>query len=337
MVETNGRISPAAVRRVTLKDVARAAGVSHQTVSRAINSKGEIDPETQRRVLDIARELHYRPSRYARGLVRPEVLTIGLVVPDVVNPFYPEFIAGVIKAAASRDWQVVVASTEDDPLHALTMLRSLGRQVDALVGYLPHSDEELEPYVAGLPLVILDRGADSQTYALVRIDTEAGLRAGLEHLIERGHRRIGLIDCVSSCDPAIRRLTYLDVARTHGLPVDEGWVVVDEQSMAGGASGFESLRTAHPDLTAVMAFNDIVAIGAFQAARRLGVAVPGECALVGFDGLTIGELLEPPLTTLHLDKRRLGELAVHQLDRLLAGELPAPVMLRPQLLVRGTT
>lgn len=336
-METNGTTSPVAARRVTLKDVARAAGVSHQTVSRAINGKGEIDPETQRRVLEIARELRYRPSRYARGLVRPEVLTIGLVVPDVVNPFYPEFIAGVIKAAASRDWQVVVASTEDDPVQALTLLRSLGRQVDALVGYLPHSDEELEPYVAGLPLVILDRGADSQTYALVRIDTEAGLRAGMAHLIERGHRRIGMIDCVSACDPVVRQRTYLDVARTHRLPVDGGWVVVEDQSIVGGGRGFEALRSAHPDLTAVLAFNDVVAIGAFQAARRLGVAVPAECALIGFDGLTIGELLDPPLTTLHLDKRRLGELAVRQMDRLLAGELPPPVTLTPQLLVRGST
>ncbi|HET9654473.1 MAG TPA: LacI family DNA-binding transcriptional regulator [Kineosporiaceae bacterium] len=336
-MENSGTASPAAVRRVTLKDVARAAGVSHQTVSRAINGKGEIDPQTQRRVLDIARELHYRPSRYARGLVRPEVLTIGLVVPDVVNPFYPEFIAGVIKAAAGRDWQVVVASTEDDPHRELGLLRSLGRQVDALVGYLSHSDEDLDPYVAGLPLVIVDRGADSQAYALVRVGTEVGVRAGLEHLIARGHRHIGMIDCASTCDPGVRQRTFLDVARTHRLPVDEGWVVVDEQSVAGGGRGFEALRTAHPEVTAMLAFNDIVAIGAFQAARRLGVEVPAECALVGFDGLSIGELLDPPLTTLHLDKRRLGELAVHQLDQLLAGDLPSPVTLTPQLLVRGTT
>jgi LacI family transcriptional regulator len=90
-------------------------------------------------------------------------------------------------------------------------------------------------------------------------------------------------------------------------------------------------------MTAVLAFNDLVAIGAFQAARRLGVAVPAGCALVGFDGLSIGELIDPPLTTIHLDKRRLGELAVHQVDQLLAGELPPPAVLGPHLLVRGTT
>jgi LacI family transcriptional regulator len=339
VVEKNGTAAgpPASGRRVTLKDVARAAGVSHQTVSRAINGKGEIDPETQRRVLDVARPLRYRPCRFARGLVRPEVMTIGLIVPDVVNPFYPEFIAGVIEAAGGRDWQVVVASTDNDRDRELTLLRSLGRQVDALVGYFTHTDQELESHVEGVPVVIVDRGLESKTHALVRVDTEAGIRAGLDHLVERGHRRIGMIDCVSICDPEVRRRTFLDVARSHRLPVDEEWVVVGEQSMAGGDGAFEALRTAHPDLSAVLAFNDLVAIGAVRAARRLGVAVPADCALVGFDGLSIGELIDPPLTTIHLDKRRLGELAVRQLDALLAGELPPPETLSPHLLIRGTT
>ena len=336
-MEQNGTTSARASRRVTLRDVARAAGVSHQTVSRAINGKGEIDPETQRRVLDVARELRYRPSRFGRGLVRPDVMTIGLVVPDVVNPFYPEFIAGVIEAAGGRGWQVVVASTENDPPNELALVRSLGRQVDALVGYFTHTDEELEPYVAGVPLVIVDRGLDSPTHAIVRLDTEAGIRAGLAHLIERGHRRIGLLDCPSACDPVVRRRTFLDVARTQGLPVDEQWIIATEQSMVGGGAAFETLRARHPDATAVLAFNDLVAIGAFQAARRLGVAIPADCALVGFDGLSIGELLDPPLTTIHLDKRRIGELAVHQLDQLLSDELPPPAMVTPHLLVRGTT
>ncbi|EEP72214.1 sugar-binding transcriptional regulator [Micromonospora sp. ATCC 39149] len=337
MVEKNGTAGAQAGRRVTLRDVARVAGVSHQTVSRAINGKGEIDPETQRRVLDVARELRYRPSRFGRGLVRPDVVTIGLIVSDVVNPFFPEFIAGVIEAAGGRNWQVVVASTENDRLRELTLLKSLGQQVDALVGYLSHTDEELEPYVAGVPLVIVDRGVGSAAHALVQVDTKAGVRAGLEHLIERGHRRIGMIDCVSTCDPMVRRQTFLDVAHAHRLPVDEGRIVLGEQSIAGGGDAFEMLRTAHPDVTAVLAFNDLVAIGAFQAARRLGVTVPAECALVGFDGLSIGELIDPPLTTIHLDKRRLGELAVHQVDQLLAGELPPPALLSPHLVVRGTT
>ncbi|MCL6735965.1 LacI family DNA-binding transcriptional regulator [Streptomyces neyagawaensis] len=326
-----------AVKRVTLRDVARVAGVSHQTVSRAINGKGEIDPGTQQRVLDVARQLRYRPSRFGRGLVRPDVVSVGLIVPDVVNPFFPEFVAGVIAAADERDWQVLVASTENDRSRELALVRSLGQQVDALVGYISHPDAQLEPYVGSVPLVLVDRGLDSSQHALVHIDTAAGIRAGMQHLVDRGHRRIGMIDCECVTAPTLRRRTFLDVVGEHALPVDEDWIVVGEQSPDGGAAAFESLRAARPELTAVVAFNDLVAIGALRAARRLGVQVPDDCALVGYDGLSVVDLVDPPLTTLHLDKRRLGELAVHQVDRLLAGEQPPPIVLTPSLRVRGTT
>ncbi len=325
------------VKRVTLRDVAQAAGVSHQTVSRAINGKGEIDPGTQQRVLDVARQLRYRPSRFGRGLVRPDVVSVGLIVPDVVNPFFPEFVAGVIAAADARDWQVLVASTENDRSRELALVRSLGQQVDALVGYITHADAQLEPYAGNVPLVLVDRGLDSSNHALVHIDTAAGIRAGMQHLVAAGHRRIGMIDCECLSAPMVRRRTFLEVVGEHALPVDEDWIVMAEQSPAGGAAAFEALHAGRPDLTAVVAFNDLVAIGALRAARRLGVRVPDDCALVGYDGLSVVDLVDPPLTTLHLDKRRLGELAIHQVDRLLAGELPPPIVLTPSLTVRGTT
>lgn len=333
--ETTGPGSP---KRATLKDVARVAGVSHQTVSRAINDKGEIDPQTRRRVLEAARELRYRPSRFARGLVGSELITIGLIVPDVVNPFFPEFIAGVIDAAGGREWQVVVGSTENDPRRELPLVGTLSRQVDALVGYLSHSDAELAPYVGGVPLVIVDRDRNPSAYATVRVDTADGMRQGFRHLVERGHRRIAMIDCdFSTCDPLVRRQTFLALIEEHGLPVDQNWIVSCEQSFEGGAAAFDQLRTAHPDVSAVFAFNDVVAIGALQSARRGGIRIPQDCALLGFDGLTIGELLDPALTTIHIDKRRLGQLAVDQAGRLLAGQDPEPAVLRPTLVIRGTT
>jgi LacI family transcriptional regulator len=107
--------------------------------------------------------------------------------------------------------------------------------------------------------------------------------------------------------------------------------------MEGGAEVFAALRAAHPDMTAVFAFNDLVAIGAMREARQQGLRVPEDCAIVGFDGLSLGELLDPPLSTVHIDKRRLGELAVEQIRALLAGDMPPPAVLPPTLLVRGTT
>jgi LacI family transcriptional regulator len=319
---------------VTLRDVARLAGVSHQTVSRAINDKGEIDPETRRRVLEAARELRYRPSRFARGLVRPGTTTVGLIVPDVVNPFFPELIAGVIDAAERRGWQVLISSTQDEPGKEPDLLRSLAGQVDALIGYLFQPDDVVAAAIEGTPLVVMNRRAHP-AFSAVNLEVRAGVRAAVAHLAGRGHRLIGMLDCPPAANSA-RKAAFLAAATEHGLPVPADAIVDVEQSMAGGEAGFAELHAARPDLTAVFAFNDLVALGAYRAARRHGLAIPGDVALLGFDGLSLGELLDPPLTTIHIDKRRMGELAVAQVERLLAGEPPGLALIDTELLVRGS-
>jgi LacI family transcriptional regulator len=315
--------------------VARLAGVSHQTVSRAINDKGEIDPQTRRRVLEAARELRYRPSRFARGLVRPGTTTIGLIVPDVVNPFFPELIAGVIGAADKQGWQVLISSTQDDQTREPQLLRSLAGQVDALAGYLFQPDDVVAAAVEGVPLVIMSRRPEHQAFGGVDIDTETGVRAAVRHLVARGHRRIGMIDCPAAECPDRRRF-FLAEAAAQGLAVPGEAIADVEQSTAGGEAGFARLHQAYAGLTAVFAFNDLVASGAYRAARALGRSVPGDLALIGFDGLSLGELLDPPLTTIYIDKRRMGELAVEQARLLLAGESPQPSLLPTELLIRGS-
>jgi LacI family transcriptional regulator len=322
-------------KRATLQDVARLAGVSLQTVSRAIIDKGEIDPQTRRRVLDAARQLHYRPSRFARGLVRQDTTTIGLVVPDVVNPFFPELIAGVLDAAGERNWQVVIGSAQKDPGREPELLRSLAAQVDALICYLFVRDEVIAAAVSGVPVVLMNRRAREPAFGAVDIDAHTGIRAAVHHLRSQGHQRIGMIDCPRASDSS-RRAAFLAGAAEYGLTVGEDAIVEVEQSMAGGEAGLARLHEACPDLTAVFAFNDMVALGAHRAARRLGRAIPGDLALIGFDGLSLGELIDPPLTTVYLDKRRMGELAVAQVRALLSGEHPDPAVLGTELLIRGS-
>ncbi|MEV0901092.1 LacI family DNA-binding transcriptional regulator [Actinoplanes sp. NPDC049802] len=326
--------APDTNRRVTLRDVARLAGVSHQTVSRAINDKGEIDPETRRRVLEVVQRLRYRPSRHARGLVRPDTITIGLVVADVVNPFFPELIAGVIGAADQRGWKVLISTTQDDPGREPELLRSLAGQVDALIGYLYAPDAEIAAAVEGLPLVVMNRSTRHTRFSVVEVDVRTGVRAAVDHLIGRGHRRIGMIDCPVP-DPA-RREALLEAAAAHGVPIAADAIVTVDQTRSGGEAGLARLRETRPDITAILAFNDMVAMGAHRAARRLGLSMPGDVALVGFDGLSFGELLDPPLTTVDIDKRGMGELAVAQAARLLAGETPPAAMAPTALLVRGS-
>ncbi|MFB7932441.1 MULTISPECIES: LacI family DNA-binding transcriptional regulator [Streptomyces] len=338
----NQRVEPGderpdgARRRATIHDVARLAGVSRQTVSRAVNDKGEIDPGTKERVLEAARLLDYRPSRFARGLVQKGAVTAGLVIPDLRNPFFPEVAAGVLEAAEQRGWQVVVWDSRIDDARERQALDVLSHQADAVVGYFKDSDEVLTRHLGGVPLVLLERGPQQTRFAAVGIDASAGVEQGIAHLVQSGHRRIGMLD--GEHGPGARRKAFLEQVRRHGLPVDESWIVLcPEHSVAGGESGMERLLDARPEITAVFGFNDLIAVGAMRTARRRGRRVPDDLAVLGFDGLSLGELVDPALTTLHIDKRQLGRLAVEQMARLCAGEEPlrgADAWITPELVVR---
>ncbi|WP_461060255.1 LacI family DNA-binding transcriptional regulator [Streptomyces pseudoechinosporeus] len=327
-------------RRATIHDVARLAGVSRQTVSRAVNDKGEIDPGTKQRVLEAARLLDYRPSRFARGMVQKGAVTAGLVIPDLRNPFFPEVAAGVLEAAEQRGWQVVVWDSRIDDAREREVLDVLSHQTDAVVGYFKNPDEVLARYLGGLPVVVLERGPQQTRFGAVGIDAAAGVEQGMAHLVRAGHRRIGMLDGGRSGLPGPRREAFLEQVRRRGLPVDEDWIVLcSEHSVAGGEAGMDLLLDARPDITAVFGFNDLIAVGAMRAARRHGRRVPDDLAVLGFDGLSLGELVEPALTTLHIDKRRLGRLAVEQLARLRAGEEPlrgADAWVVPELVVRAS-
>ncbi|MER7970393.1 LacI family DNA-binding transcriptional regulator [Streptomyces sp. NPDC096080] len=334
----DGRVDGAR-RRATIHDVAHLAGVSRQTVSRAVNDKGEIDPATKERVLDAARRLDYRPSRFARGLVRKGGVTTGLVVPDLMNPYFPEVAAGVLEAAEQRGWQVVVWDSRTDPGREREALDMLSHQADAVVGYFTDADEVLARHLGGVPLVLLERGPRQTRFGAVGIDVAAGMERGVAHLVAAGHRAIGLLDGDAGA-PGPRRVAFERAVRRHGLPVDESWIVLcPEHSVSGGGAGMARLLARRPEVTAVVGFNDLIAVGAVRAARGAGRRVPDDVAVLGFDGLSLGELVEPALSTLHIDKRRLGRLAVEQVARLRAGEEPlsgADAWVVPELVVRAS-
>ncbi|GGT04106.1 LacI family DNA-binding transcriptional regulator [Streptomyces chromofuscus] len=304
-------------RRVTIDDVARTAGVSRQTVSRALNDKGEIGDATKQRVLDAATALGYRPSRFARGLVRQDTNSVGLVIPDLLNPFFTEVAAAALDAARARGWHVVVYDTGDRMEEERGTLEVIASQVDAVVGYLSHPEEEIAKLTRGLPVVLIDREHRAERFSAIRIDGEEGVHAAIRYLVESGHRRIGMLDHAGRSEPSIRHEWFAGAMAACGL--DAGPVSRADQSVQGGENALEELLAAHPDVTAVFTFNDIIAIGALRAARRLGRQVPKDLAVIGFDGLRLGELVEPPLTTVALDTPSLGALAVEQAARLLTG------------------
>ncbi|GGK08591.1 LacI family transcriptional regulator [Streptomyces camponoticapitis] len=322
-------------RRVTIHDVARSAGVSRQTVSRALNNKGEIHGSTKQRVLDAALALGYRPSRFARGLVRQDTISVGLVIPDLLNPFFTEVAAAALEAARAHGWHVLVYDTADSAEEERGTLQVIASQVDAVVGYFSRSEDEIEKLTRGLPVVLIDRERRSDRFSAIRIDGEAGVQAAITHLVEKGHRRIGMLDHAGRAEPSVRHAWF--AAATAACGLDEGPVCRADQSVEGGESALETLLAEHPDVTAVFTFNDIIAIGALRAARRLGRSVPRDLAVIGFDGLRLGTLVEPPLSTVALDTRGLGALAVEQAARLLTGSgplTPDELVVRAELRLR---
>ncbi|MFE9130428.1 LacI family DNA-binding transcriptional regulator [Streptomyces sp. NPDC007148] len=324
-------------RKVTIHDVARSAGVSRQTVSRALNDKDEIDGTTKQRVLDAARALGYRPSRFARGLVRQDTTTIGLVIPDLLNPFFTEVAAAALEAARSRGWHVVVYDTADRAEEERGTLQVISSQVDAVVGYFSCPEDEVELFTRGMPVVLIGREHRTARFSSIRIDGEDGVHAAVAHLVARGHARIGMLDHDGRAEPSIRREWFTAAATSHGL--DAGMVVGADQSADGGGAALRTLLTAHPDVTAVLTFNDIIAIGALREARRIGRSVPEELAVIGFDGLQLGAVVEPPLTSVALDTRKLGALAIEQVARLLTGVNPLAaddLIVRAELRLAGS-
>jgi DNA-binding LacI/PurR family transcriptional regulator len=324
-----------ASKRVTINDVARTVGVSRQTVSRALNDKGEIDVGTKQRVLDAARELGYRPSRFARGLVRQDTTTIGLVIPDLLNPFFTEVAAGALEAARARGWHVIVYDTAGSADEERGTLEVVVSQVDAVVGYFSLAETELDAHLSGMPAVLIGREHRTPRFSSIRIEGAAGVREAVDHLVSKGHRKIGMLDHAGRCEPSIRRTWFTDAMNAHGLVADA--VGNASQSVDGGTEALAGLLTEHPELTAVFTFNDIIAIGALRAARRLGRVVPDDLAVVGFDGLQLGTVVDPALTSVALDTRRVGALAIEQAGRLLTGSTQLPseeLLVNAVLLVR---
>jgi LacI family transcriptional regulator len=213
-----------------------------------------------------------------------------------------------------------VYDTADRPEEELGTLRVIGSQVDAVVGYFSRPEDELELFTRGMPVVLIGREHHIARFSSIRIDGEEGVHAAVAHLVAEGHGRIGMLDHDGRAEPSIRREWFATAVAAHGI--DAGAVVGASQSADGGGAALKALLTVHPDVTAVFTYNDIIAIGALREARLLGRRVPQDLAVIGFDGLRLGTLVEPPLSTVALDTRRLGALAIDQVARLLTGADP---------------
>jgi LacI family transcriptional regulator len=328
------------VSRSTIRDVARTAGVSVGTVSHVLSGSRTVRPATRARVEAAIAALHYRPSTIARALNRRRTQTIGMVVPDVANPFFADLIREVEQAMADLDHAVVFGNSANDPERERRYLESfLSRRVDAaIVAVTAGSDLDLLRHVAAeVPTVLVDRPVPVPADTVVG-DNRGGLGLAVEHLVSLGHRRVGYLDG----DPALgtareRRAGLEEALARHGL---EPAAASDGAfTLASGHEQALALLRAAGRPSAVCAGNDLLAMGLLKAAGELGVAVPEDMAVVGYDDIVYAAFTSPPLTTVRQPGRAMGEATARLLEARLRGETgpPRAVTIEPELVVRAST
>jgi LacI family transcriptional regulator len=329
--------------RVTMTDVAREAGVSTMTVSRVVNDKGEISAATRSRVVEVIERLGYRPSSIARGLATKRTGTLGFVVPDVSNPFFSDIARGVEDEAYDQGYNVFLCNTKEDPVREKAVLESLEeKRVDGLLLCSSRlEDDALHAAVKHYPAtVLINRHLDGGNVGAVLVDDELGSRLATEHLLRAGHTRVGfLAGPAASRSGHLRAAGYRAPLEAAGLPPNGGWVRHCAADVDGGRAVALDLLSEHPEVSALLCYNDLVAVGALQACYDLGRSVPADVAIVGCDDIPLAALVTPALTTCRAPRYDLGARAAEMLLERIQGasESFGHVMLKPELIVRASS
>jgi LacI family transcriptional regulator len=328
--------------RITITDVAKEAGVSSMTVSRVINNKDEVSAATRQRVLEVIDRLGYRPSGVARSLATRRTGTLGLVVPDVSNPFFSGVVRGAEDIARAEGYDVFLCNTGEDPARELAVLHSLEeKRVDGLVLCSSRlTDGQLADVVERhASVVLVNRRLVGERVSSVLVDDEAGGALVTRHLLQGGHRAVGwLAGPEMSHSGKLRAKGYRDALAAAGLPYYPAWVRPCAPGVEGGFSAAHGLLTAHPELTALFCYNDLVAVGALQACAGLALGVPDEVAVAGYDDIPLAALVTPPITTCRVPRHPLGSEAV----RLLLAQINGTrgpcdeIVLEPELVIRAS-
>jgi len=314
------RSSPSDHRRpgtVSIRDVAKRAGVSIATVSRTVNHISTVNAELARRVWKAIEEVGYLPNTQARALVSGRSRMLGLIVSEITNPFFPELIQEFENLAVAQGYEVLIGSTNYDPARTESLMRRLlQRNVDGVAVMTFGVEEDLVKKLVEreFPLVFVDAGPDLPNIRLVQPDYAEGIRQGVQHLAALGHRHIAFISGpLEQRSPKARREAFLKSMSELGLKVPPEHLVEGTHTMEGGIAAMEQLLTLDELPTAVMCSNDMTAIGALHALYRTTHRVPDDISVVGFDDIHLAQFMLPPLTTVQMACHDLATAAVEAL------------------------
>jgi LacI family transcriptional regulator len=330
----------------TLREVAAVAGVHPATASRALNeeTRGLVNAETAMRVVDAATALGYRPNSIARGLKTNRSYTVGVIVPDLRNPLFPPIARGIETRLQPAGYTSLLANTDNDAEREVSAFGALrARQVD---GYITATARREHPLLheiadAGEPMVLVNRTTDDDSIASVVAADHDGMRQAVAHLYDLGHRRIAHLAGSLEISTGTHRLEgFNDAMDELGLEREPALEpMVDTYSESEGARATRELLAARPDVTAIVAGNDLLAIGCLDALREAGLACPDDMSVVGYNDMDWVDRLWPPLTTVHVPHYELGVEAADLLLKQLGGDRsgPAQTVLPTHLVVRAST
>ena len=322
------------------------AKVHPGTVSRALNAdtRGLVNEETAERVLRAAEELGYRPNPIARGLKTNRSYTIGVLIPDITNPLFPPILRGIEDRLGEAGYTSLIVNTDNDADRERSHIEAMrARQVDGFISATARLDRELlaEAAAAGTPLVLVNRSLEDGSVPAVTVDDAFGIRLAVDHITGLGHRRVGHVSGPQNLSTGHRRyLGFVEAMTDAGLEVQREhvrfskWFTEDE-----GARVCAELLDAAGDLTAIVAANDLLALGCYDTLEERGLRCPEDISIVGFNDMPFVDRLRPPLTTVRVPQREIGTVAADLMLQRLSDETDGAnaILLEPTLVVRGST
>lgn len=332
---------------ITLREVAAAAGVHVSTASRALNpeTRSIVNEETAVRVLEVAERLGYRPHPLARGLRTNRTMTVGMVVPDLMNPLFPPIYAGADSVLGELGYSLLVGTDHDDPNKSRSVIGALlERRVDGLILANAHRGLAVPAGGDSIPAVLVLRSLEGGAFPAIVGDDYAGIRLVVEHLAGLGHTEIAHITGPQHLSTGMARLNgFVRAMDRAGLPIADGSIVESPRfHVDAGGAACRQLLDSDVSFTAIVAGNDLIALGCYEVLGEHGLSIPDDVSITGYNDLAFVDRVDPPLTTVSVPYREMGAAAARLvLDRFgdEQSEDPpyAPVGLAPELVVREST
>ena len=328
---------------MNIKEVAKRARLSTATVSRTINGSDKVSPKTALRVQRAIEALNYYPNTNARALGSGRSRIYGLIISDITNPFFPELVKGFDDVAIQHGQEVIIANTDYDAKRMeICVLRMLGRKVDGVAVMTSEMDDHLIRRLKSknIPMVFLDTGTPGPGTSNIKIDYGAGVDQAVRHLVSLGHKNIGFISGPMHLASAKARYdAFFESLKRNGIKPNPKLIEQGDHHIDGGGMAMERLLQQPLRPTAVLASNDLTAIGAIGALHEHKIRIPAEMSVIGFDDIHMSAFAHPPLTTVRLSRTEIATRAFHALYAALQdpAAIGAQYTLHPELIIRKST